>query len=87
MSLVRRRLAAPAKRRHIDTFRVVHTTDDDADSWKHRGYKNPTIGRDFDMITKVRRVALVLATSAGIIAATTTAAHALGGNHCEPQAR
>jgi urease accessory protein UreE len=35
------------------------------------------------MITKVRRVALVLATSAGIIAATTTAAHALGNNHCE----
>jgi hypothetical protein len=37
------------------------------------------------MITKIRRIALLLATSAGIIAATTTTAQALGGNHCEPQ--
>ena len=36
------------------------------------------------MITKIRRIALLLATSSGIIAATTLTAHALGGNHCEP---
>jgi hypothetical protein len=39
-----------------------------------------------DMITKIRRVALMLATSAGIIAATTSTAQAgLGINHCEPR--
>jgi len=38
------------------------------------------------MIIKIRRIALVLATSAGIIAATTATAHAgIGMNHCEPQ--
>jgi hypothetical protein len=38
------------------------------------------------MITKIRRVALLLATSAGIIAATTATAHAgIGMNHCEPR--
>jgi hypothetical protein len=39
------------------------------------------------MITKIRRIALVLATSSGIIAATAATAHALGANHCEPAAR
>jgi hypothetical protein len=38
------------------------------------------------MITKVRRIALMLATNAGIIAATTAVAEAgLKLNHCEPQ--
>jgi hypothetical protein len=38
------------------------------------------------MITKIRRVALLLATSAGIIAATTATAQAgLNLNHCEPR--
>ena len=38
------------------------------------------------MITKIRRVALLLATSAGITAATAATAQAgLGINHCEPQ--
>jgi hypothetical protein len=38
------------------------------------------------MITKIRRVALLLAASAGLIAATTATAQAgLGMNHCEPQ--
>jgi hypothetical protein len=38
------------------------------------------------MITKIRRVALLLATSAGIIAATTATAQAgLAINHCEPR--
>ena len=38
------------------------------------------------MITKIRRVALMLATSAGIIAATTSTPQAgLGINHCEPR--
>jgi hypothetical protein len=38
------------------------------------------------MITKIRRVALILATSAGIIAASSAAAHAgLNLNHCEPR--
>jgi hypothetical protein len=38
------------------------------------------------MVTKIRRVALLLATSAGIIAATTATAHAgLYANHCEPK--
>ena len=37
------------------------------------------------MITKIRRIALLLATSAGIIAATTATAQAgLNINHCEP---
>ena len=37
------------------------------------------------MITKIRRIALMLATSSGIIAATTLTAHAgLLNNHCEP---
>jgi hypothetical protein len=37
------------------------------------------------MINKIRRIALVLATSAGIIAATTVSAQAgLNINHCEP---
>ena len=36
------------------------------------------------MFTKIRRIVLVLATSSGIIAATTATAHALGNNHCEP---
>ena len=36
------------------------------------------------MITKIRRIALMLATSAGIIAATTATAQAgLPMNHCE----
>ena len=36
------------------------------------------------MINKIRRIALLLATSAGIIAATTATAHAgLAINHCE----
>ena len=41
------------------------------------------------MITKIRRVALLLATSAGIIAAATTATAqaGLGMNHCEPRLR
>jgi hypothetical protein len=38
------------------------------------------------MITKIRRVVLVLASSAGIIAATTATANAgLLSNHCEPR--
>ena len=38
------------------------------------------------MITKIRRVALLLATSAGIIAATSAVAEAgVRLNHCEPQ--
>ena len=38
------------------------------------------------MITKIRRVALLLATSAGIIAATSAVAEAgIRLNHCEPQ--
>jgi hypothetical protein len=37
------------------------------------------------MITKIRRIALLLATSSGIIAATTLTADALGRNHCEPR--
>ena len=39
------------------------------------------------MITKIRRIALLLATSSGIIAATTLTAHAgiNFANHCEPQ--
>lgn len=38
------------------------------------------------MITKIRRIALVLATSSGIIAATTLTAHAaVALNHCEPR--
>ena len=37
------------------------------------------------MITKIRRIALLLAASSGIIAATTLTAHALGVNHCEPR--
>jgi hypothetical protein len=39
------------------------------------------------MITKIRRIALLLATSTGIIAATAATAHAgLNlGNHCEPR--
>jgi hypothetical protein len=38
------------------------------------------------MITKIRRIALMLATSAGIIAATTATAHAgLAINNCEPR--
>ena len=39
------------------------------------------------MITKIRRIALVLVTSSGIIAATTLTAHAgvILGNHCEPR--
>jgi hypothetical protein len=44
-------------------------------------------GRNLDMITKIRRIALVLGSSAGIIAATAATAHA-GinlGNHCEPR--
>jgi len=38
------------------------------------------------MITKIHRVALVLATSAGIIAATNAVAEAgINLNHCEPR--
>ena len=37
------------------------------------------------MINKIRRIAIVLATSSGMIAATTLTAHALGTNHCEPR--
>ena len=38
------------------------------------------------MITKIRRVALVLAASSGIIAATTLIAHAgVDAQHCEPR--
>jgi hypothetical protein len=38
------------------------------------------------MITKIRRVALMLATSVGIIAATTAVADAgIKLNHCEPR--
>jgi hypothetical protein len=37
------------------------------------------------MITKIRRIVLLLATSTGIIAASTLTAHALGANHCEPR--
>jgi hypothetical protein len=38
------------------------------------------------MITKIRRIALLLATSAGIIAATTAVAEAgIRVNHCEPR--
>ena len=39
------------------------------------------------MITKIRRVALLLATSAGIVAATTAVAEAgiRLSNHCEPR--
>jgi hypothetical protein len=37
------------------------------------------------MITKIRRIVLLLATSTGIIAASTLTAHALGNNHCEPR--
>jgi hypothetical protein len=38
------------------------------------------------MTTKVRRILLILATSTGLIAATTIPAHAglLLNNHCEP---
>ena len=37
------------------------------------------------MFTIIRRVALLLATSTGVMAATSLTAHALGGNHCEPR--
>jgi hypothetical protein len=38
------------------------------------------------MFTAIRRIALIVATSSGVIAATTLTAHALGGNnHCEPR--
>ena len=38
------------------------------------------------MVTKIRRVALLLATSAGIVAATTAVAEAgIKLNHCEPR--
>jgi hypothetical protein len=38
------------------------------------------------MITKIRRVVLLLATSTGIIAASTLTAHAhIAANHCEPR--
>ena len=38
------------------------------------------------MFTAIGRLALTLATSSGVIAATTLTAHALGGvNHCEPR--
>ena len=38
------------------------------------------------MITKIRRLALMLATSTGIIAASTLTAHAgMSLNHCEPR--
>lgn len=37
------------------------------------------------MFTAIRRIALLLATSSGVIAATTLTAHAgLLNNHCEP---
>jgi hypothetical protein len=53
----------------------------------HDGPSGPDPGRNPDMITKIRRIALLLATSAGIIAATTSTAHAVyyNINHCEPQ--
>ena len=37
------------------------------------------------MITKIRCIVLLLATSTGIIVASTLTAHALGANHCEPR--
>jgi len=37
------------------------------------------------MFTTIRRSALIVATSSGVIAAVTFPAHALGGNHCEPR--
>jgi hypothetical protein len=37
------------------------------------------------MFKTVKRIALILATSSGVIAATTLTAHALGNNHCEPR--
>ena len=38
------------------------------------------------MTTTIRRIALLLATSSGLIAATTLTAHAgISLNHCEPQ--
>jgi hypothetical protein len=37
------------------------------------------------MIAKIRRIALILATSSGVIATSTLTAHALGNNHCEPR--
>ena len=38
------------------------------------------------MFKALKRIGLILATSSGVIAATTAAAHALAGhNHCEPQ--
>jgi hypothetical protein len=37
------------------------------------------------MITKIRRIALIVLTSSGVAAATTLTAQALGGNHCEPR--
>jgi hypothetical protein len=41
-----------------------------------------------DMFATVRRLALMLASSTGVVAATTLSAHALGGNnHCEPSYR
>ena len=39
------------------------------------------------MFTAIRRIALILATGSGVIAATTLTAHAgiILGNHCEPR--
>ena len=38
------------------------------------------------MFTTIRRIALILATSSGVAAATTLTAHAgIGMNHCEPR--
>jgi len=37
------------------------------------------------MFKRLKRLGLVLATSSGIIAATTLTAHAAGLNHCEPR--
>ena len=39
------------------------------------------------MLNVIRRIALILATSSGVVAATTLTAHAgmILGNHCEPR--
>jgi hypothetical protein len=37
------------------------------------------------MFKTLMRIGLILATSSGVVAATTLTAHALGANHCEPR--
>src|SRR5215217_928805 len=65
--------------------REPSTSSDHCSTGDHE-LRYPSPRRELHMIIKIRRIALVLATSAGIIAATTATAHAgIGMNHCEPQ--